>query len=687
MGDLKCSQGRKVWCFLLSVAVACLVSGAALAQVTNYVVVNPIDVCLATTSNGTTTKTCAPFGMNCTTNSNGSANCGSAFNNPAAAASTAQSIATTPIGFVDQSTWTDPSTNNQITNNTNITRAIWLQTGIDVVFLPMQEFDSPLCTTSTGTTTTNCNNLPSQWGSPWTNFTTDYRSLHIVKVTCSDGTVHFVSPDLAALSNYTLCVGAPTTTVQRCPTCLVTPTVPLYTDTRVFNMFFVNSISDLSNSPTVAQDNGLSWINGNGIAIASGTFASTAPVFDTLAHEIGHGLNLDHTTLGAGTACTGGKKYVYAGSDNGCNLMDAGAISSGGVTSLFRTVPTSSACLPNSSTYKGGEFFDLDTILCGTSKTETPPAPQADQLLLGTSTSTQQGMALASSFMIPVANVPSFVTANTTTGGGKGAAVATATATTTATTAAVTNPPCPAGAQVVTFNIQYPEFLKSGGRSAGEAIATLVVGLPQGFQFGSPAFCNGSGTGNPPPTLFNPPTGSNPQVINGNNGQGNDNCLKPINGAPSIQCLEIEFTVTEDTSTNPPTVSGSFTQNTSYTFSSVITNKNNNNNPVTNIMDLQCTTPSVLHCLDLTYVFTDLYAVSSFYGPSTKASMLTANSNLPDATIRSTIVNASDFQNLASLSPLPTFAGFGVTDSAGRSCTLLGNSTCPPGTVANPTGE
>src|SRR5437764_11326232 len=131
MGDIRCSQGPKVWCFLLSMALACLVSGAALAQVTNYIVVNPIDVCLATTNNGTTTKNCAPFGMNCTTNSNGSPNCGSAFNDPAKAISSQQSIATTPIGFVDQSTWTDPSTNKQITNNTNLTRAAWLPTGID----------------------------------------------------------------------------------------------------------------------------------------------------------------------------------------------------------------------------------------------------------------------------------------------------------------------------------------------------------------------------------------------------------------------------------------------------------------------------------------------------------------------------------------------------------------------------
>jgi reprolysin-like metallo-peptidase family M12B len=545
----------------------------------------------------------------------------------------------------------------------------------------MQEFDSPICAGATvGTTTTNCNNLSSKWNqptAPWTPFSTDYRSLHIVKVTCSDGTVHFVSPDLAALTNFTLCNGAPETTVVLCPTCTVAPIVPLHPDPRVFNMFFVNSIADLSNSLNVAQDNGLSWINGNGIAIASGTFGSTAPVFDTLAHEIGHGLNLDHTTLGAGTACTG-SKYLYKGSDNGCNLMDAG-VNSG---TLFRTVPTSSGCNLATSSYKGGALFDLDNAFCGTSRTENPPAVQADQLLLGTSKSTQQGMALASSFMIPVANAPAFVAANTTTGGGTGAAVTTATASTTATTAAAPIPPCPTGAQVVTFNVQYPKFLKSGGRSASQAIATLVVALPQGFQFGSPAVCNASGTGNPPPTLFN-----NPQVVNGNNGQGNANCLKPINGAPSIQCLEIEFTVIEDASTTPPTVSGSFTSNTSFTFSSVIINKSTNS-AVTNITDLQCTTASVLQCLDLTYVFTDLYATSSFFGPSTTTGTLMANSNLPDVTVPSTIVNPSDFDNLASLSPLPTFGGFGVLDSSGRSCTLLGNSTsCPPGTVAGGPGE
>src|SRR6266851_7748107 len=167
--------------FLLLLAAGLLACSPALAQVTNYVVVKPIDVCLASTSNGTTTKTCAPFGMNCTTNSDGSANCGPVFNDPVAAASSQQAIASTPIGFVDEST--NPATGTA--SHINLTRAIWLQAGIDVVFLPIQEFDSPIsCPTGP-----NCNTIPPSWSSlittGWPN--TDYRTQHVVSVTDCTG--------------------------------------------------------------------------------------------------------------------------------------------------------------------------------------------------------------------------------------------------------------------------------------------------------------------------------------------------------------------------------------------------------------------------------------------------------------------------------------------------------------------
>src|SRR4051794_36083474 len=89
---------------LIGAPVAALVSGSAgsgAAPVTDYIVVNPITVC-SNTGTG-----CAPF------------NTLSRAPNPATA------TATTPIGFVDATT------------NVNVTRAIWLESGIDLTFLPI----------------------------------------------------------------------------------------------------------------------------------------------------------------------------------------------------------------------------------------------------------------------------------------------------------------------------------------------------------------------------------------------------------------------------------------------------------------------------------------------------------------------------------------------------------------------
>ena len=636
-------SSRGGWAVLLSVA-ACFASGGALAQVTNYVVVNPIDVCLATTSNGTTTKSCAPFGMSCSTNSNGSPSC-TTYNDPVKATASSQAIATTPIGFVD-----GPS-------NTNTTRAIWLQTGIDVVFLPVQEYDSSANTDPW--LAIPYSTLGQSYGP------SDYRSLHVMNVTCS-GVNKLTSPDFEALTQVSFC--KPNGTPQTVPGGIVSdpplppPGVPLaanlsnLTLSNALNMFFVNNIVDLR-TPTPTQVQGFSWINGNGIAIAGSSVFTSPPRFDTLAHEIGHALNLDHATLGAGTTCTG-KSYPFgSNSNNGCNLMDAGS---------FRTVPQNSSCTPDSSSSPGGELYDLDTALCGTS---VPKVAQADQLLLGTSTNTQQGMALASGFMVPIANVPSTATA----GGGTAVAATTAGATT-ITAAASAN-------SAINFNVTFPSFVKSGGRSADQFIVALIMALPEGFQYGTPAFFNRGGGA----MVF-----GTPQVLNGNNGQGNTSCLKPINGAPAIQCLEILFTVNEDFLTNPPTFTGSFTTNTSFSFSSVIINKSTGLPATLTDLVAQCTLatesgpPFPLQCLDLTYVFSDLFATTSFFGLSSKTGSLMANSQLPDPSVASAVVDKSGFPNLPA--DYPSFIGTLQANGQPLSCTLTGNNTsCPPGKL--PEGE
>lgn len=518
---------RRRWLFLLC-AGALLVSRSALAQVVGYVVIQPIDVCLSTGWSNTVPESCSPY------------------NNLNSNPDPSKYTQTTPIGFVDSAT------------NVNNTRAIWLQAGIDVTFMPMAwyynssgqnpyQYISDFSCSSTGCSSKTFNNLTS-------------------------GKTGKLLP-------------------------------PLSPDATTINMFFVNHLS--GDNTVAAPAFGFSWIGANGIAVASDTFfpptnAFGVPLYpvhyDTLAHEIGHNLGLDHTTYGAGTACTG------VPSPNGCNVMDAGNI---------RVVPSGTTC--SATGPNGGALYDLDTGLC----TSAPIIPQADQLILGKGSSTQQGVALASVFINPVPNV------NAIAGGGD-----------------------------VSFTVTYPRFNKAGGRSAGEYIAALILALPQGFKFGTNLFTQTGGS-----AQF-----ASFELLNGNNGQGNTNCVKPISGAPSIPCLEIDF------------VPGTFTTNTSISFTSDIIDKGTGQ-PAT-LTELACPATATLECLDLTYVFNDLFATTSAFEVRDTSGNLTANSQFPDAAVASTIVNPATFPTL---NPNQVFIGFNGPALQAFCASNPSSSSCPSG--------
>lgn len=522
-------RSQTVWLLLLSTFAFIAGGGAhATVPVTKYVVINPIDVCGTTGASSATG--CAPF------------------NTQSVSPDPSKATSTTPIGFVDAAT------------NVNITRAIWLQSGIDVTFLPIAQYnntsfqaigDITTCTPTTCPTT--CTTLP-----------------------CTSLT----SALFRQLSSGT----APKATG-----CKSNCTVPLASSkVNAINMFFVNSLT----MSTGGVFNGFAWFNNNGVAIASDVFSFssfTPSRFDTLAHEIGHNLNLDHTTFGAGTSCS-------AISPGGCNVMDAGG---------FRVVPITSGCSSSSTT--DGALFDLDIGLCGAG---VPAAPLADQLILG-NTNVQQGQAFLSGFMNPIPNV------NATAGGGD-----------------------------VAFTVTYPRLKEAGGRE-GQYIFALVLALPSGFKFGSNTFTQTGGT----PQVFST------ELLNGNNGQGNSNCLKPLTGAPSIECLEIDF------------VPGTFTANTSVSFTTDIVFKSTGASATA--AELACTPPAPLGCLDLTYAFSDLLATSSAFVIDVRTgNTTTANSQLPDAGVPSTIVDPTNFPSVANLNPPLTVAGFTSTP-----CTLAGTST------------
>jgi len=81
MRDRTPRWSKKGWLYLLS-ASTCLTSGTALAQVTNYIVINPIDVC------DSTGASCAPINNKGQTVLNGTK-------------TAAGFVFPTPIGFID----------------------------------------------------------------------------------------------------------------------------------------------------------------------------------------------------------------------------------------------------------------------------------------------------------------------------------------------------------------------------------------------------------------------------------------------------------------------------------------------------------------------------------------------------------------------------------------------------------
>jgi hypothetical protein len=472
---------RSIVRVLLFTAAASIPWGTAFAQVSRFVVVNPIVVCASDGSS------CPPFGVICSTNTTtGVYSC---------TQSTTPSTATvnTPIGFVDGDT------------NFNLTRAILAAEGnIDVAFFPVQQYNSP---------NTNVDPWP-KISPPYQTSPTNYQHIHLKTVTCKDGTAVQASPDLAALTQHQICTehrGVPTGVSNPPPA--PSPAPPLGStlgESNALDLFFVTDF----NQPVFGQ----SWINGDGVSIAGpATFLVSGPRFDNLAHEIGHALALDHTGFGLTTATN--------------NLMTNGT---------SRSVPSTSGCSTTNPTYGTNKFpnqnfgvlYDLGDpsvypspvpLSFGAFPSGCPSAPAKvyDQLISGStctalSTCTNQVGALSLS---PFINK---TLASTATAGGGLAGVAGAATTSTSSSSG-----------------GFPFEIDAGaGNTTGEngdSVHSVIIALPNisglSFSGSSPATQTG-GTGGV--NIVN-------QVrLNGNTGIGNPNCTT-LNKVPSFQCLQLFF--------------------------------------------------------------------------------------------------------------------------------------------------
>jgi hypothetical protein len=448
---------------------------AAGVAVTGYIVINPIDVC---GSNGgpTSPSGCAPF------------NSANTLPN--------QATSTTPIGFVDSST------------NINLMRVIWLQTGIDVLFFPVVEWDN-----------TNYQSISDVSG------TTPLYSC-LFQNASTNGSLSPPSgthcPTLPALKD-------PNCTTRNC-------SIPLATaKSNAINMFFVNNIQ-LSAGGAL---DGFGWINGNGAAIASSVFSSSAPRFSTMSHETGHTLGIDHCTYGAGdvgstlssvcpSTTVGAVSCATLTTPGGCNLMDAGTIRNVAAKSDCTTALTT-----NGGAATGGELYNLDTANYLTTPACMQPAvsypPVSDFIIPKSADNTatgfvsQQTQVLKSGFINPSANV------NATAGGGSSAApLALSTSNSPTTTGLTITIPFAAGTGRTTAGCQPPQCV--------EYVTNIVFAFANGI---SPAGSNAlvsSNSGQPgAPVIaaaFN---------LNGNNGE-NPNCEKIAGqAAPSVHCYEIQY--------------------------------------------------------------------------------------------------------------------------------------------------
>jgi hypothetical protein len=563
MGNFGLRPAEKSWLSVLTVA-ATLAPGVAVAQqipITARITIQPIDVCSSTGA------LCAPFNML------------SRVGNPNNQDQTAN-----PVGFVDPT-------------GINFARAAWNRIGIDLTFLPILQYKSAI----------NPNN------------NMNFQTLNITQDNSTCGltgapTTGYQSCDFLTLSQQ------PAISKGTAPNPIF-PNAPVSSTSTVLNMFFVTTLKPPT-SQAGSQLYGFSWLGNNGIAIGSNTFFPPSPLPprpDTMAHEIGHNLGLDHITFGAGPnpvtgACNANYPACMA------NLMTTGGTPAGNLRSEPPVTGTGSTTKVPLAPLTNGTADQLNT--------ETQEDPAALPI------SQQREVLSASGFLIPVANYMTIAAQPASSGASAGSIVNTASA----LRAAAGSKTSPASTSI-TFDVT-----GGTGGSSRETLLTWVLTLPTGLKFDShnqfritpQSQVKGIQDADYHPDEDN--AGNGPYLL--------PSSLYNTCAPASAQCLIVEFNV-------PGLAAGA-----SIEFTQGITN---HGSPVS-LDELACgVNPPTGTCkgAQVTFIFTDGYATTSALIPE-GSGQLVAGSQFPDPRAPSQVTSPNTVTGSGNMPCTPIINQFGM---------------------------
>jgi hypothetical protein len=563
MGGFGPRPARKLWLLLLP-AAACLASGAAPAQqvpITARITIQPIDVCSST---GTL---CAPFNMLSRTG------------NP-----NNQDQTTNPIGFVDPT-------------GVNFARAAWNTIGIDLTFLPVLRYNSATNPNNNMNfqtlNITQGNSACGLTGNP----TTGYQSCDFLTLSQQPAIANGIAPDP------------------------MFPNAPVSSTSSVLNMFFVTRLNPPP-SQSGGQLYGFSWFGNNGIAIGSNTFFPPSPLPprpDTIPHEIGHNLGLDHATFGAGPNPVNGECDANY---SACmaNLMTTGGVPAGNLRTEPPVIGTGATTKVPLTPLTDGSADQLNTE--AQEDPSTLPISQQKEVLS------------ASGFLIPVANYMTMAS-QPGSGGASGGAVTN----TAAATRSVTGSNTSSASNSITFDVTGG----TGGNSP-EILRTWVLRLPAGLKFD---------THNPfritPQSQIKSVEDADYHPDADNMGDGPYLLPPPLYKActhASARCLIVEFNL-------PGLGAGA-----SIEFTQGITN---HGSPAT-LDELACgVNPPSGTCngAQVTFIFTDGYATTSALTPS-GFGPLVAGSQFPDPREPAQVTSPNTVPGSGNMPCTPILNQFGI---------------------------